>query len=107
MSGTKKSGTRHPCVPPLFSFDEWNEIIRVASLSPRQAEIVGLVVQSRKDKEIAAALDIRCCTVRTHFEECKERLAAHDRMSIAYRVFWTFRHLIEPQRYPWNPRRPS
>ena len=90
-----------PSVPPLFSRQEWSEIVRCCDLSPRQAQVVGLVIQSHKDKEIAALLDISHATVRTHICKTKSRLVADDRVGLAYRVFWTFRHLIEPKRYPW------
>ena len=87
--------------PPLFSCQEWSEIVRCCELSPRQAQVAGLVIQSHKDKEIAAILDISHATVRSHLFETKSRLVAADRVGLAYRVFWTFRHLIEPKRYPW------
>ncbi len=48
----KQSDTR----PPLFSADEWQRIVSMLALSPRQAQIVGLLIQGRKDKEIGAAL---------------------------------------------------
>ncbi|MBX9787809.1 MAG: helix-turn-helix transcriptional regulator [Pirellulales bacterium] len=74
------------------------------SLSPRQAQIVGMVIQGRKDKEIGAALSISKSTVRTHLIETKARLAAEDRIGMVYRVFWTFRQLVEPKRYDWPNR---
>jgi len=87
-------------VPPLFSTEEWNEIIHHSGLSPRQAEILGLLMQSHKDKEIAAALHIKHSTVRSHIGETKERLAASDRVGLSYRVFWMFRRFVEPKRTP-------
>lgn len=94
-----------PSPPPLFSGEEWHEIVHRLALSPRQAQVVGLVIQSHKDKEIASLLDISHATVRTHICETKERILACDRVGLAYRVFWTFRHLIEPHRYPWIQRK--
>jgi ATP/maltotriose-dependent transcriptional regulator MalT len=96
-----KPVSRDPSCPPLFSGEEWGEIVRYSRLSPRQAEVVGLVIQSHKDKEIAALLDISPATVRTHICLTKDRLLAEDRVGLAYRVFWTYRHIIEPKRYPW------
>ena len=98
----RKKSTHAPAIPPLFSHEEWSEIIRHTGLSPRQAEILSLLMQSRKDKEIAAALDIKHSTVRSHIGETKERLAAADRVGLAYRVFWTFRRFVEPQHSPRN-----
>ncbi len=101
MARRKTAFHHDPSLPPLFSREEWYEIVQRLSLSPRQAEVVGLVIQSHKDKEIASVLDISHATVRSHICETKSRLVAEDRVGLAYRVFWTFRHLIEPHRYPW------
>ena len=57
--------------PPLFTPEEWRSIVASLMLSPRQAETVGLVMQSKTDKEIASALGIGKRTVRTHLEESK------------------------------------
>ncbi len=63
-------------------------------LSPRHAEVVGLVIQSKSDKEIAALLGIRPSTVRAHLKECNRRLEAIDRVNVFYRVVETFRRLF-------------
>lgn len=104
MARRKTAVPYDPSVPPLFSREEWYEIVQRLSLSPRQAEVVGLIIQSHKDKEIASVLGISHATVRSHIDETKSRLVADDRVGLAYRVFWTFRHLIEPHCYPWNHR---
>jgi DNA-binding NarL/FixJ family response regulator len=96
--------TIEACRPPLFCQEEWHELIACCGLSPRQSQIVGLVMQSRQDKEIIAALDISHSTVRTHIQEAKERLAARDRVGLAYRIFWSFRQTVESKRYPWEYR---
>lgn len=90
-----------PWIPPLFGSEEWREIVFALALSPRQAQIVGLILQGCRDKEISAALGISKSTVRTHLAETKARLRAEDRIGMAYRVFWTFRERVEPKRYPW------
>lgn len=76
----------------------------MAALSPRQAQIVGLLIQRRKDEEIGAALSISKSTVRAHLIETRARLAADDRIGLAYRVFWTFRQRVELKYYPWMHR---
>jgi DNA-binding CsgD family transcriptional regulator len=81
--------------PPLFSPEEWRSVVASVMLSPRQAEVVGLVMQSKTDKEIAAILGIGKRTVRTHIEESKKRLAAIDRVGLACRVFEAFRQVSE------------
>jgi DNA-binding NarL/FixJ family response regulator len=98
---TKTALPFDPTVPPLFNREEWCETTDRVLLSPRQAQVVGLVIQSYKDKEIAALLDISHATVRTHICQSKSRLVASDRVGLAYRMFWAFRHTIEPKRYPW------
>jgi DNA-binding CsgD family transcriptional regulator len=88
--------------PPLFSPEEWREIVALSDLTPRQAQISGLVIQSRPDKEIITALDISHATIRSHIKEAKERLEARDRVGIAYQLFWKFRQVVEPKRYEWE-----
>jgi DNA-binding CsgD family transcriptional regulator len=87
--------------PPLFCPEEWCEIVTLADLSPRQAQVVGLVMQSQQDKEIIAALNISQSTLRAHIKEAKVRLEAKDRVGLAYRMFWKFREVVEPKAYPW------
>lgn len=79
--------------PPLFTDEEWRLIVASVMLSPRQAEVVGFVMQSKSDKEIASALGIAKRTVRTHLDESKLRLDAIDRVGLACRVFEAFRRL--------------
>lgn len=93
-----------PWLPPLFAREEWREIVEALSLSPRQAQIIGLLIQGHKDKEISTALGISKSTVRTHLIETRQRLAADDRIGMAYRLFWTFRQHVEPKQYHWEHR---
>jgi len=81
--------------PPIFSPDEWNKIVRKLSLSPRQGEVVGLVMQSKTDVEIGIALQVGKSTIRKHIRASMTRLGTDDRMGLAYRVFTTFRQIIE------------
>ena len=70
-------------------------IVRTLALSPRQAQVVGLAIQSKKDKEIARILRVEETTVYTHIKIARSRLHAVDRMGLAYRVFECFRQFIE------------
>jgi DNA-binding CsgD family transcriptional regulator len=79
--------------PPFLSPEEWRSIVATLLLSPRQAEVVGLVMQSKTDKEIASTLGISKRTVRTHLEQSKSRLDAIDRVGLVCRVFEAFRRL--------------
>lgn len=69
------------------------------SLSPKQAAIVGYVVQGMSDKEIAQRLKVRHSTIRSHLDDIRLRTKATNRIVIAYRVFETFRRVAE-QRPP-------
>jgi DNA-binding NarL/FixJ family response regulator len=81
--------------PPFLDKEEWRCVVAALLLSPRQAEVVGLVMQSKTDKEIASTLGISKRTVRTHIDESKSRLSAIDRVGLACRVFETFRRVVE------------
>lgn len=81
--------------PPLFAVEEWRAIVRTLALSTRQAQVVGLAIQSKKDKEIARILKIEETTVYTHIKIAKSRLNAVDRVGLAYRVFECFRNTLE------------
>jgi DNA-binding CsgD family transcriptional regulator len=81
--------------PPLLAPEEWRAIIRTLGLSPRQAQVVGLAIQSKKDKEIARFLHVEETTVYTHIKIAKSKLHAIDRVGFAYRVFECFRKVIE------------
>lgn len=81
--------------PPLFTTEEWRAIVRSLHLSTRQAQVVGLAIQSKKDKEIARILRIEETTVYSHLKIAKQRLHAIDRIGLAYRVFESFRGIVE------------
>lgn len=87
--------------PAIFSPEEWRELIDACGLSPRQAEIVGLLMQSWPCREIISTLGISESTFRTQLDRAKVRLAARDRVELIYRVFWRFREEVEPKRHPW------
>jgi len=85
-----------PTIPAAFNASEWQRITGSFALSKRQAQILGLVIQSRKDEEIVELLNISRSTVRTHLIYTKTRLLAKDRVGLAYRVLVAFREIIEP-----------
>ncbi len=55
----------------------------VASLSPREREVVGLIAQGRSNKEIAGELFISEATVKTHVARVLTKLEVRDRTQIA------------------------
>ena len=81
--------------PPLFTVDEWRAIVQALSLSPRQAEIVGCIVQGMSDNDIKSLLPIKQSTLRSHFEDIQSRIVVKSRNQIPYRVFETFRRVVE------------
>jgi len=55
----------------------------LASLSPRELEVVGLIARGRSNKEIAAELFISEATVKTHVTRVLTKLDLRDRTQIA------------------------
>ena len=55
----------------------------LASLSPREREVVGLIAEGRSNKEIAAELFISEATVKTHVARVLTKLDLRDRTQIA------------------------
>lgn len=51
----------------------------MASLTPRQLEVIALAGQGKTCREIARELDIRYNSVRTHISRALEVTGAHDR----------------------------
>lgn len=88
-----RSHTPSDTRPPMFSAEEWRRIVDSLTLSPRHAQVIGLIMQSKRDKEIASLLGISKATVRTYFDRCKRQLDAPDRIGIACRIFEAFRRM--------------
>lgn len=79
--------------PPAYSKAEWLRIVAELMLTPRQAEITGLIVQGYMDDEIARMLSSGRSTIREHFEGIARLLSARNRTHIAYRVLECYRRL--------------
>ena len=69
-------------LPSLLTPEELAEVVRSLRLPPRQASIVGLVLQGKQDKEIAAALGLRRSTVRTYLGRIFICLGVPDRVGL-------------------------
>jgi DNA-binding NarL/FixJ family response regulator len=63
--------------------DECRELVCTLGLSPQQARIVELILEGKKDKQIAVVLGLRRCTVRTYLGRIFIRLGVTDRMGLA------------------------
>lgn len=56
-------------------------------LSDRELEVLELVAQGHKDREIAFILEIEECTVRFHVRNLLEKLSVKNRPAAVYRAF--------------------
>lgn len=66
---------------------EWSYVIEQLELSPCQSHIVHLLVQGKRDKQIASTLGRSVATVRTHLRAVFTRHRISDRTELAVRVF--------------------
>jgi DNA-binding NarL/FixJ family response regulator len=83
------------CRPRLFILEEWLAIVKDLKLTPRQTEVIGLTIQSKKAKQIAAILGISEFTVITTLTHCRRKLVALDSIGLFYRVVESLRRLYE------------
>jgi DNA-binding NarL/FixJ family response regulator len=75
----------------IFSEEEWDILINELSLSPRQGEIIHLLLNGHSDKQVALKLDIAVPTVRTHLSRLFSKLDLQDRTELILHVFCHFR----------------
>ena len=81
------AGDRESRHSKLLSPGECAEVVRPLSLPPRQAGIVALILQGKRDKQIAALLGLRRTTVRTYLSRVFVRLGVADRMELVLCIF--------------------
>ena len=74
-------------VPRIFTDAEWRAAVAALKLSPRQAAIVALILDGKKDLQIACELATSIWTVRTHLTRIFARAHVADRMELALRAF--------------------
>ncbi len=67
--------------------EEWKQIVTSMALSPQQARIVGLILGSKPDKQIAREIGVSFGTVRAHVSRAFERTGTSGRMELAALVF--------------------
>jgi DNA-binding NarL/FixJ family response regulator len=70
-----------------LSDHQWRQVARRLELSPRKLAIVKLVLCAMLDKQIAHALNLRPCTVRTHLRQLRHRLRIGTRVELVLAVF--------------------
>jgi DNA-binding CsgD family transcriptional regulator len=73
-----------PCDDPPFPLSEerWGTIAAALKLSPRQKEIVELILRNQSDKQIALAVGIKQGTLRTQMERIFDRTGTASRLSL-------------------------
>ena len=75
----------------IFSEDEWRALANGLSLSPRQGEIIRLLLKGYSDKQVAMELDIAIPTVRTHLSRLFLKFSLQDRNELILHIFGHFR----------------
>ncbi len=76
---------------PLFSDEEWTQIVEALSLPPQQRSIIALLLDGQEDKQIAQHLGIAMPTVRTHLARICSHLGVSGRAELVLRIFREFR----------------
>ena len=76
---------------PLFPDTEWRSVIRKLHLTPRQADVVGCLLEGSHDKQIAKRLKMGTRTVRAHLSTLFSRLRVADRVELVLLVVRTAR----------------
>jgi DNA-binding CsgD family transcriptional regulator len=79
----------------LFSDGEWARTQQELGLSPRQAEIVKLVLQGKSDRQIALDLHISLATVRTHLRRLFGKFNLGDRLELTLLVLASLRGRVQ------------
>ena len=65
----------------------WTKVSKKLRLTPRQAEVVYLVLQAKQHKQVAAELGLKTSTVRMHVRYVFKQLDVTDRMELALLIF--------------------
>ena len=74
---------------------KWDVHIQTLNLSPRQTKVVGLILRGKRDKEIAADLNLSKHTIRTYLKRLFDRFDVSDRTGLVIHVLGNF-----PKRCP-------
>jgi DNA-binding NarL/FixJ family response regulator len=82
---------------------EWKGLVRALDMSGRQAKIVELILQGKKDKQIALELGLSKHTVRTYLNRIFARLEVTDRLGLLLRVFADHRENCDHSTCPYKP----
>lgn len=94
------SARRHKALAPripILAQHEWDILSNELALSPRQKDILHLIMQGHQDRQIAAELDVSHATVRTHLRLLFERLGVSDRTELVLHSFAVLRDASSKQ----------
>ncbi|WP_245916439.1 response regulator transcription factor [Nocardioides gansuensis] len=77
----------------------------MSALSPREVEVLDLVVRGMSNAEIACALYVSLPTVKTHVAQILRKVGARDRVQLVVTAFrsgyaWTTPRVPAPRRAP-------
>lgn len=78
----------------------WEAIFAALGLSPRQAQVVELMLRGMCDKQIAASMGISEPTIRTYLDRIWARTRTHGRMELAMRVLAVSHSVMPPMPRP-------
>jgi DNA-binding CsgD family transcriptional regulator len=76
-----------PSASPPLDPATWAAVVKALGLSPQLSRIVELILRSRRDKEIAAALGLTVPTVWTYLGRIFLRVGVKDHVELVVRVF--------------------
>ena len=94
VSRTKADSHLIPC--------EWKGLVRALDMSGRQAEIIELILQGKKDKQIAMEMGLSKHTVRTYLNRIFARMEVTDRLGLVLRVFAEYRESCTHSTCPYK-----
>ena len=80
---------------PIFTLDEWAQIVRGMKLSPRRAQVLECLCLGYSDKQISASMNIGVAGVRTQVQAMFAQFEVQDRVSMVLRTVYYFRKKIE------------
>jgi len=100
MGRQRKLSRRNSPASPILDAGQLNEIVQSLRLSRQQAKIVELILQGRKDKQIAVDLGLSVHTVRTYLKRTFERLGVDDRFDLLLQILANCQIACEHQECP-------
>jgi len=75
----------------VFERDEWRQIAEDLTLSPRQSDVLYLLLTGKSDKQISKEAGIALPTVRTHFGRLFQKFNVQDRSELILSVFYHYK----------------